>query len=137
MRNRLHALALGLFVLCFFYDVVVWGGLSALGEVGEAIADSARREAPLATTYIAIGSVVDSIAPALRDYGSEQLAESIGPTFERIRADPTASIDLVFGDSISPAHRWLKATYWAAPVLLLLTLILWVRRPRQVRALRH
>jgi hypothetical protein len=137
MKNRLHVIALVLFVLCFLYDIVVWGGVHSLPDVGSAIAESARREAPLAATYIAIGSIVDSALPSLAAFGSARLADAFGDGFERIRADPTVAMDLIFSSSWNAAHSWIKLMYWATPILLLLAVILWVRRPRQVRVLRR
>lgn len=137
MKNRLHLIALVLFALSFLYDIVVWGGVQALPDVGPAIADSARREAPLAATYIAIGSIVDSAMPSLGAFGSARLAEAFGDGFERIRADPTVAMDLIFSSTWNASHGWIKLMYWATPILLLLALILWVRRPKQVRVLRR
>ena len=137
MKFRLHVIAVVLFAICFFYDLVVWGGVSALPDVGEGIADSARREAPLAATYIAIGDVLDSAVPSLRDYGSARLTDAFSEGFERIRADPTVAMDLLFGPSWNATHSWIKTAYWAAPVLLLIALILWVRRPKKISLLRR
>jgi hypothetical protein len=137
MKTRLHVFALILFALIFLYDIVVWGGVYALPDVGAGIADSARREAPLAATYIAIGHALDSAAPGLESYGSARLADALSEGFERIRADPTVAMDLIFGSSWNASHSWLKTAYWGAPILLVLTLILWVRRPKQLHALRH
>jgi len=137
MKFRAHVVALVLFAVCFLYDLVVWGSVSALPEVGEGIADSARREAPLATTYIALGDMLDSAVPALRDYGSARLTDGFSEGFERIRADPTVAMDLIFGPSWNATHSWIKTTYWAAPVLLLIALVLWVRRPKKISVLRR
>lgn len=137
MRYRLHAIAMVLFALCLAYDLVVWGSVDALGEIGTGIADSARREAPLATTYIGLGRVVDSAVPFLLDFGGSHLADALAGGLDRIRENPTAAVDLIFGDSWSPAHRWLKATYWATPILLILALVLWTRRPRQLHVVRR
>lgn len=134
---KIHVVALVLFVLCFSYDIVVWGGVEALPDVGPGIADSARREAPLAATYIAIGELVDSAVPPLRDYGSARLSDALSEGFERIRADPTVAMDLIFGASWNVTHSWLKTAYWAAPVLLLVTVVLWVRRPKKISVLRR
>jgi len=137
MKNRLHVIALVLFAFCLFYDIVVWGSVYALSEVGPGIADSARREAPLATTYIVLGNIVDSWAPPLRDYGSQRLLDGFSEGFERIRADPTVAMDLIFGPSWNATHSWIKTMYWCAPLLFVITVILWMRRPRQVRSLRR
>jgi hypothetical protein len=137
MKNRLHIVALVLFVLCFLYDLVVWGAVRSLPDVGPGIADSARREAPLATTYIAIGGPLDSAVPSLQAFGSARLTDAFGEAFERIRADPTVAMDLIFDTTGNATHRWIRMMYWAAPIMLLLALIFWVRRPRQVRVLRR
>lgn len=137
MKNRLHVIALILFVVCFLYDIVVWGGVQGLPDVGPAIADSAQREAPLAATYIALGSAVDSALPSLGAFGSARLVDAFADGFERIRADPTVAMDLIFSSTWNASHSWIKLMYWATPILLLLSLILWVRRPKQVRMLRR
>jgi hypothetical protein len=137
MKNRLHLIALVLFAVCFLYDIVVWGGVQALPDVGPAIADSARREAPLAATYIAIGEVVDSAMPALATFGSARLTDAFSDGFERIRADPSVAMDLIFSSRWNASQSWIKCMYWATPILLLLSVILWVRRPKQVRVIRR
>lgn len=137
MKSRLHLLAIALFVASLLYNVIVWGGVRDLPDVGPAIADSAQREAPLAATYIAIGGIIDSAIPSLGTFGSARLTDALGEGFERIRGDSTVAMDLVFGTTWNAAHRWLKTMYWATPVFLLMALIFWVRRPRQVRVLRR
>jgi hypothetical protein len=137
MKNRLHLIALVLFVLCFLYDLVVWGSVSALPDVGPSIADSARREAPLAATYITLGETLDSAVPSLQAFGAGRLSGALSEGFERIRADPTVAMDLIFDTTWNASHRWIKTMYWGAPVLLLLTIILWVRRPKTVHMIRR
>lgn len=137
MKSRLHAIALVLFAISFLFDIIVWGAVDALGEVGENIADSARREAPLATTYIAIGGVVDSVIPPLRGFGDAFLSDALSPGFDRIRDGTSGTMDLVFGPSWNAAHGWLKTMYWATPVTLLLAVVLWTRRPRAIRTIRR
>ena len=74
MKSQLHAIAMVLFAICFLYDIVVWGGVTSLPGVGPGIADSARRDAPLATTYIAIGTPLDEALPSLGDYATARSA---------------------------------------------------------------
>jgi len=137
MKSHLHAIAMVLFAICFLYDIVVWGGVMGLPDVGAGIADSAHREAPLATTYIAIGTPLDEAMPSLRDYATARLTEAFGDGFERIRDDPTVAMDLIFSTTWNATHRLIKAMYWGAPIMLLLTAILWVRRPKPVHAFRR
>jgi hypothetical protein len=137
MKSSLHVIALVLFAICFLYDLVVWGAVSQLPDVGTGISDSARREAPLATTYIMLGSVIDSAVPSLGRFGSDRLTDAFSEGFERIRADPTVAMDLIFGTTWNGAHSWVKSMYWAAPILFVVTAILWLRKPRQVRTLKR
>ncbi|MGH8172701.1 MAG: hypothetical protein ACREPX_06115 [Rhodanobacteraceae bacterium] len=137
MKYRPHVIAMILFVLCFLYDLVVWGSVRSIPEVGPGIADSARREAPLATAYITLGEVLDSTVPFFRDFGAERLTSAFGEGFERIEADPTVAMDLIFDTTWNATHRWVKTMYWGAPILLLVSLVLWARRPRAIHMIRR
>jgi hypothetical protein len=46
-------------------------------------------------------------------------------------------MDLLFHNRWNVAHGWLKTMYWAAPVMLVVTLLLWLRKPKTVRTLRR
>ncbi|MEO5624685.1 MAG: hypothetical protein ABIQ70_01595 [Dokdonella sp.] len=135
MKRRLYVIALALFFASLVYDFVVWGSLPLLPEVGTSIVDSAGREAPVATTYIVIGSHIDAAVPALQAFGQRHLTAAIGEGFERIRGDSTVAMDLIFNTTWNAQHRWLKTMYWAPLFFLLLTLVFWARRPKQVRTL--
>ena len=137
MKSQLHVIAIVLFAICFLYDIVVWGGVPTLPDVGAFIADSAHREAPLATTYIAIGRPLDEAMPSLGDYANLRLTEGLSEGFDRIKEDPTVAMDLIFGTTWNPTHRMIKAMYWGAPIMLLVSTILWVRRPKPVHAFRR
>lgn len=134
MKRRLHLISLIVFCLCFLYNLVVWGSLPLLPDIGPAIVQSANREAPLAATYIGLGRFLDAAVPALQAFGEGSMTAAIGDGFERIRGDSTVAIDLIFNTTWNVRHRWLKTVYWAAPFFLLLTGVLWTRRPRQVKA---
>jgi hypothetical protein len=132
MKRHLHVVALVLCVLSLLYDLVVWGALPRVPEVGEDIVASANREAPLAATYILLGSPLDSAAPPLQAFGEARLTAALSEGFPRIRADSTVAIDLIFNTTWNAQHRWLKMVYWMPPLFLLLSAILWWRRPRKV-----
>jgi len=135
MKRRLYLVALILFAFCLGYDLVVWGSLPLLAQVGPSIVQSANREAPMAATYIGIGGYIDAAVPALQAFGERAMTAAIGDGFERIRGDSTVAMDLIFNTTWNVQHRWLKTVYWAAPFFLLLSGVLWSRRPKQVRAL--
>jgi len=131
--KRLHVVALVLFVLTLLYDLVVWGALPRIPEVGDDIVASANREAPLAATYILLGDPIDSTFLPLQAFGEARLTSALSEGFPRIQADSTVAIDLIFNTTWNAAHSWLKTVYWMPPVLLVLSAILWWRRPRKVK----
>lgn len=132
MKRRLHVVALVLLVLSLLYDLVVWGALPGLPEVGDDIVASANREAPLAATYILLGAPIDSAFSPLQTFGEARLTSALSEGFPRIKADSTVAIDLIFNTTWNAAHSWLKTVYWMPPVFLILTAVLWWRRPRKI-----
>jgi len=135
MKRRLYLIALVLFIVCFLYDLVVWGALPAVPDVGAGIVDSAQREAPLASTYIALGSRIDNALPWLQAFGVSRLTAAFSDGFARIAEDPDVAMDLIFNTTWNSEHRWMKMMYWAPPLLLLLTLLLYSRRAKQIHAI--
>ncbi len=135
MKYRLYLIALALFVVSFLYNCLVWGALPLLSPIGPSIVDAARREAPLAATYIAIGLRIDGTLSSAQSFGARRLNDALGESFAQIEQNPAVAMDLIFGTTWNSAHRWLKTAYWAAPLFLLLTIVLWVLRPRRVHTL--
>lgn len=133
MLKRLHLIFFVLFVVAFGFNLIVWGAVPELADVGPDIERSAGKEAMLASGYIALGRHLDSAVPALGDYGGKVMTASVGEAFPRIRQDPNLAMDLILSSRYNRTHGWLKFCYWAAPTLLVLTIVLWVRRPKKVR----
>ena len=96
MKRNLHVVALVLFLLSLAYNLLVWGAAPRLPDVGDAFAASARREAPLAATYMMLGGPLDAAVPAFQGFGERRLTSALGAGFERIRADSTVAMDLIF-----------------------------------------
>lgn len=132
MRKRLHLVVTFLFLAVLLFDLVVWGAVPGLADVGPAIARSAGNEAPLATTYITLGALLDGRLPALERYGASVFTEALGEIFPRIVEAPPLAMDLIFSNRLNGTHAWLKTMYWGAPVLFVLTLLLWLRKPKKV-----
>jgi hypothetical protein len=136
MKRRPHVIVFVLFVLFLLYDIVVWGALPLVPDVGESIVDSANREAPLAATYILLGRSLDGAIPALQAFGESQVVAAFGEGFARIREDSTVAMDLIFSSTWNFEHRWMKTVYWFPPLLLVVGLVFWWRRPRQISTIR-
>lgn len=135
MRQRLPWISLLLFVAVLAYDLAVWGAAPALPQGGRAIVQAAAREAPLARTYIALGAPLARRLPAVQQFGARRLGAAYGSALEVLHENPAVAMDLMFhGRSGGSQRRTVVMAYYAAPVLLLLSLVVWLRRPRQVRS---
>ena len=132
MRRRLHLVAVILFLLVFFFNLVIWGAVPGLPDVGEGIARSARSETLLATTYINLGAMLDGFIPALGEFGAGFVTRAIGEAFPTIVENPNLARDIIFSSRFNGTHAWLKTLYWAGPVLLLLSIVLWARKPKTI-----
>lgn len=133
MRKYLHLLATGVFVLALLWQCLFWGGASTLPEIGPIVRKSAMREAPLVAGLMVGGEFLGKLAPPLGDVGRAWAREALEPAVERINADPTVAMDLLFGQSLSGPQRLATRGVYALPVLLALAIITWLRRPKQVR----
>lgn len=132
MIKRLHWILLVLFVWALAYDLVVWGAAGRLPDLGDKLRVSAQRNALFATLYMAAGGALDSTMPALEDWGAERAQTAFEPGIPRIKDDPNVAIDLIFSQTWNSTHAFLKLMYWAAPVLGLLALVAWSRRPKKI-----
>jgi len=133
MRRHLHWWIILLFFVVLGYDLVVWGAAARLPEVGAHLQDSARREAPLVYFYMRVGSIIDAAVPALDAWGQHHAEAALAEGISRIKDDPAISMDLVFSQTWNVHHATLKFCHWAAPMLAVLALVFWIRRPKKVR----
>ncbi|HSX59422.1 MAG TPA: hypothetical protein VLF18_04390 [Tahibacter sp.] len=134
MRKYLHWFAIGVFVLTLLWQCLLWGGASTLPEIGPLMRRSAMREAPLVAGLMVSGEMLGKV-PALGDLGRGWAAKAFEPAKERIVADPAVAMDYVFGEPLNSSQRLATRGVYALPILLALAIILWFRRPRQVRML--
>lgn len=133
MRRFLHWYVIALFLLVLGYDFVVWGAASRLpDEVGKHLLNSAQREGPLAYFYMRVGGALDEAVPALDAWGRAHASAALEEGAARIKEDPAVAMDLVFSQTWNGHHATLKFCHWAAPVLALLSIVFWLRRPKKV-----
>lgn len=135
MRKYLHLIATALFVLALLWQCLFWGGASTLPDIGASVRRSALREAPLVAGLMIGGETLAKAVPSLGDLGRDWAGPALQPAAERLKADPDVAMDLLFGESLSPSQRLATRGVYALPVLLLLAILAWMRRPRQVRML--
>jgi hypothetical protein len=132
MKRHLHWWAAGLFVLALSFELIVWGAAAGLPDVGAKLLVSAQREAPLVDFYMRAGAALDGAIPALGRWGADYATTALREGFERIEGDPTVAMDLVLSQTWNAHHAILKHLHWGAPVLGVLALVLWMRRPKKV-----
>ncbi|SRR5579883_419432 len=135
MRFRYYILFGVLFLFCLLLDATTFGGLAQEAQIGAAVARTARAEAPLAHTYIVLGTPMAGV-PWLREAGQSIADAAFGDSYPAIQATPDAAIDLLFSASLGPLRALLMLCYWGAPLLLLLTILAWLFRTRETHLIK-
>ncbi|HET6913642.1 MAG TPA: hypothetical protein VFH71_09945 [Rhodanobacteraceae bacterium] len=136
MRLRWYALFGIFFLLCLLIDALSFGALSREPPVGQAILTGAEAEAPIARTYIALGTPLVSASPILQTVGESMADAAFGDSFSAIDARPAAAVDLLFSESHGPMSALFMLAYWGAPLLLVCTLLAWLMRTRQTHLIK-
>jgi hypothetical protein len=132
MKKYMHWWFTLLFLIAFAYDAILWGAAARIPDIGEKLQKSAHREALLASVYMSVGMPLVAAVPFLETWGAGTFQDAISEGFPRIHDDPSVAMDLIFTQTWNAKHRTLKIVYWAAPILALIALILWVRRPKKI-----
>jgi len=136
MAFRLDYVALPVFIGTLAFNSWAWGGSTFLPEIGPIIQTSAEREAPLVQTYVFLGRQGITLAGA-ETSARVAAEERFGPARERLLSEPALAMDDLFNESYSSGLAWLIRLHWVPPIALLLFLIGWWRRPRQVQTIRR
>ena len=132
MKKYLHWWATVAFLLAFAYDAIVWSAAARIPDVGDKIQKSAHREALLANVYMAAGAPLVTAAPLFDAWGQDAFQAAVSQGFPRIQEDPSVAIDLIFSENWNARHRTLKTMYWVPPILAVLAVVLWIRRPKKI-----
>lgn len=136
MRTQRYVL-FGIFFLFFLLiDALTFGALTGQPAVGPAIAATAEVEAPIAQTYIALGTPLVSRSPVLQAIGESMAGAAFGDSYAAIAARPGAAMDLLFSESRGPLSALFMLSYWGAPLLLVLTLTAWIFRSRRTHLIK-
>ncbi len=133
MNKRLHVWVTLLFVMTLAFEIIVWGAAARLPDVGAKLLVSAQREAPLVYFYMRAGGILDAAVPELDRWGADYANGALSEGFERIKSEPLVAMDLILSQTWNAHHALLKYLRWGAPVLGVLALLLWSRRPKTVR----
>jgi hypothetical protein len=132
MKKFAHWWVLLLFVICFLYDAIVWGGAARLPDIGDKLRHAAERQALVATVYMTVGAPILAAVPALDAWGQNHFQAAVYEGFPRIHDDPSVAFDLIFNNNWNTHHRMLRVMYWMPPVLAVAWVFFWLRRPKKV-----
>lgn len=132
MLRNLHWIGLVLLLLALCFDFAVWGGAARLPDVGPLLLRSAQREAPVVRFYMLVGEPLDAALAPFDRFGQEHATTAFSDGFARIRDEPAVAMDLIFSSTWNSTHASIKTVFWATPVLAVLWLVFWLRRPKKV-----
>lgn len=115
--------------LFFAYDLYLWGGLAVTPTIGKQLREQASVQSPLAATYLFLGRhAVDAAGM------SGKAADFAASKFPTQIADLESAPQLIVARFLSAQRATGTLAYYGAPILLLLSMVLHVRRPRQIRS---
>jgi hypothetical protein len=132
MKKYLHWWVTLLFVLAFAFDAIVWSAAVRIPDVGDKLMKSVHRQALLANVYIAAGTPLVAVASPVDAWGQQYFQSAASEGFARIQEDSFVAVDLFFTEDWNARHRTLKTMYWVPPVLAVLAIVLWIRRPKKI-----
>lgn len=131
MKRYLHVVAAAVFALLLCDQWLVWGGLGRAPQVGPVVLAAADREVGMASVHVLVGGwLVEStgLEEAAVDAATSRFADLVPDLVK----NPDAAIDIA--TARMPAS--VRIGYVGVPVMLVLTVILWWRRPRSVHLVR-
>jgi hypothetical protein len=135
MKFRLDYVALPVFLLTLAYNSWHWGSSAQLKDIGPVIAHSAAGEAPLVQTYTYLGKTAIDLL-GLQASALVAAESTFGPAREKLLETPELAMETLFEGHYSSDQAWLTYTHWICPLFLLLFVIGWLIRPKQIRTIR-
>jgi hypothetical protein len=115
--------------LFFAYNFYLWGGLAITPAVGKPLRDMASLTSPIAATYLFVGRYAVDTA-GVQDKAVAFAAERFPTLAGGDDGDPL----LIVSHFLSAQSLGGSILYYGAPILLLLSLVLHVRREKQIRS---
>jgi hypothetical protein len=132
MKLRWYGWLTVLAVLALLVNFYAFAGLRRVAGVGVAVAAQARAESPLTHTYIVLGGHILHYTPFMRGVADDLASSTWAQAYVSIRRNPGVALHLLDSASNGVVHALMGLVYWAPPILLMLALIGWLFRPRQV-----
>lgn len=126
------AIRLALWILTglfFAYNLFLWGGLAVTPTIGKQLREQASVQSPLAATYLFLGRQSVNAAGL-----SGRAADFAASKFPAQVADLESAPQLIVARFLAAQRATGSLAYYGAPLLLVLSMVLHVRRPRQIRS---
>lgn len=111
------------------YDLYLWGGLAITPTIGKQLREQASVQSPIAASYLFLGR--HAVTAAGR---SSQAVDFAGKRFATQIADTESSPQLILTRFLAAQSATASLAYYGAPLLLVLSLVLHARRPKQIRS---
>jgi hypothetical protein len=116
-------------VLLIAQNLYLWGGVAVTPKVGDRIMDQALLESPIAATYLVIGEKTVTplgIEASARDYAASHFSE----VYPDVALDEHTALNRL----LVAQSALLRTAYWAAPIFLLLSIVLQAIKPKPIRS---
>jgi hypothetical protein len=131
MKGKWHLLAGVALLLACGFNLFAWGGLAKSATLGPVVSDAASRELALAGIYVGLGRLcVD--ATGTSKIAATYAESAFQPLQARLLANPGAAMETLVRDM----PTMIGLAYYGVPVLLLVFVVLWWRRPRVLHSIR-
>jgi len=125
-----------IFVVSLLSNMVIYGGIPSLSQIGSGLEKSVAKQSQLVHFYMAGGQWLMGV-PGLEDASHQVLHSALGTTGIRdIAAEPRSGALALTGRSYSSTHSLLNTLRWITPVFFLLSIGGLYFRPRQVKSFR-
>lgn len=111
------------------YNIYIWGGLAVTPSIGKQLREQATLQSPIAASYLFLGRHAVS-ATGLADRARTRAAK----LFSEEIADTESLPQLILKRFLAAQSPSARLAYYGAPLLLVLSLVLHARRPKQIRS---
>ena len=111
------------------YDLYLWGGLAVTPVIGSKLREQASVQSPIAASYLFLGRHAVNAAGQARpavEFAAKRFPEQV--------ADTEVSREIILRHFLAAQSATGSLAYYGAPLLLVLSLALHARRPRQIRS---
>ena len=113
----------------FAYNLYLWGGLAVTPTIGKQLREQSSLQSPIAASYLFLGRHA-----VMKSGQSDRARIHAGKLFEAEIADTQSIPQMVLTRFLAAQSPLARLSYYGAPLLLVLSLVLHVRRPRQIRS---